>query len=52
MKLFCYAANDERGELIELNIPAETIAESKNRLNMLVGEKDKEFWLNDVKKID
>lgn len=51
MNLYCYGANDENGKLIELNIPAETIAESKNRLNMLVGEKDREFWLNDVKKI-
>ncbi|MDU7030775.1 hypothetical protein [uncultured Robinsoniella sp.] len=52
MQLFCYGANDENGKLIELKIPAETIAESKNRLSMLVGEKDREFWLNDVKKYD
>lgn len=50
MNLYCYGANDERGKLIELNIPAETENESKERLLWLVGEGNcKKFWLNDAR---
>lgn|GEM_PF-1986702 len=50
MNVYYFGTNDERGHLIELNIPAETEVESKLRLEHLVGKKKaKEFWLNDVR---
>jgi len=53
MNLYCYGANDERGKLIELNIPAESKEESILRLKSLVGgENHERFWLNDEREYD
>lgn len=56
MNLYHFGANDERGHLIELNIPAETESEAKDRLTLLVGQKGSpcynRFWLNDVTSYD
>lgn len=53
MNLYCYGANDERGKLIELNIPSETETESRRRLAELVGKENyKKFWLNDAREYD
>lgn len=50
MNLYCYGANDERGKLIELNIPAKSLDESKERLLLLVGDDNFErFRLNDAR---
>lgn len=53
MNLYCYGTNDERGKLIEVNIPAKTTMESRRRLAELVGKENyKKFWLNDEHEYD